>query len=56
MTWNLDVAIFLQGLTLLSTLLLSFFPLMKITQRPLNHNFPHIGLMSESILVFFNLI
>ncbi len=56
MTWSLDVAIFLQGVTLLSTLLLSFFPLMKITQRPLNHNLPHIGLMSGFILVFFNLI
>ena len=56
LTWSMDVAIFLQGLTLLLVLLLSFFPLLKLTQRPLSNNLPHIGLMSGFILVFLNLI
>ncbi|MGB5768310.1 MAG: 4Fe-4S binding protein, partial [Crocosphaera sp.] len=55
-TGSMDVAIFLQGVTLLLALLLSFFPLLKISQRPLSNNLPHIGLMSGFILVFFNLI
>ncbi len=56
LTWSMDVAIFLQGVTLLSVWLLSFFPLFKITQRPLNYNLPHIGLMSGFIFIFFQLI
>jgi polyferredoxin/CRP-like cAMP-binding protein len=56
LTWSIDVAIFLQGATLLSILVFSLFPLIKITQRPLLSNLPHIGLMSGFILVCFQLM
>jgi hypothetical protein len=56
LTWSADVAAFLQGVTLLSILAFSLFPLVKITQRPLLNNLPHIVLMAGFIAVFFQLM
>jgi polyferredoxin len=56
LTWSGEVATFLQGLTLLSILVFSLFPLVKITQRPLLNNLPHIALMTGFIAVFFPLM
>jgi transcriptional regulator with AAA-type ATPase domain/NAD-dependent dihydropyrimidine dehydrogenase PreA subunit len=56
LTWSMDVAAFLQGVTLLSILIFSIYPLVKITKRPLLSNLPHIFLMIGFILVFFQVI
>ena len=56
LTWSEDVATFLQGVTLLSILVFSLFPLIKITQRPFWSNLPHIALMSGFIGFFFRLM
>lgn len=45
LTWSTDVAQFLQGVTLLSALAFSPYPLLRITQRPLHHNLPHLLLL-----------
>jgi len=42
LTWSMDVATFLQGVTLLSVLAFSVYPLLRITRRPLWSNLPHL--------------
>ena len=54
--WSMDVASFLQGVTLLSILAFSIYPLLKITQRPFWNNLPHLVLMAGFTLVFFQLM
>jgi len=54
--WSPDVAAFLQGVTLLSALLFSPYPLLRISQRPWISNLPHLALMLGLTLVFFNLM
>ncbi|PAX52086.1 sigma 54-interacting transcriptional regulator [Brunnivagina elsteri] len=56
LTWSMDVANFLQGVTLLSILIFSIYPLVKITKRPFLSNLPHILLMFGFIVVFFQLM
>ncbi len=56
LTWSVDVAQFLQGVTLLSALAFSPYPLMRITQRPLLSNLPHLVLMAGLSLLFFKLL
>ena len=56
LTWSTDVAQFLQGVTLLSVLAFSPYPLGRITQRPLRSNLPHLVLMVGLSLLFFNLL
>ncbi len=46
LTWSGEVAEFLQGLTLLSALVFSFYPLLRITQRNWVSNLPHLLLLS----------
>lgn len=45
LTWSPDVAAFLQGVTILSALVFSVYPLLRITQRPWWSNLPHLLLM-----------
>ena len=45
LTWSPDVAAFLQGVTILSALVFSIYPLLRITQRPWWSNLPHLLLM-----------
>jgi polyferredoxin/CRP-like cAMP-binding protein len=56
LTWSVDVAHFLQGVTLLSALAFSLYPLLRITQRPLLKNLPHVLLMVGLTVVFFQLM
>jgi hypothetical protein len=56
LTWSLDVAQFLQGVTLLSILAFSLFPLLQITRRPWMKNLPHIVLMVGFVAVWFILL
>jgi hypothetical protein len=46
LTWSPDVAAFLQGVTLLSALIFSFYPLLRITKRPWLSNLPHLLLIA----------
>ena len=54
--WSADVAQFLQGVTLLSALAFSPYPLLRITQRPLLSNLPHLMLMVGLAGCFFQLL
>jgi len=45
LTWSPDVASFLQGVTLLSALAFSPYPLLRITQRSWLSNLPHLLFM-----------
>ena len=56
LTWSLDVAAFLQGITLLSALAFSIYPLLKISQRPFLSNLPHLFLMTGFTVMFFQLM
>ncbi len=56
LTWSLDVAQFLQGVTLLSALAFSVYPLRRITQRSLWSYLPHLLLMVGFTIVFFYLM
>lgn len=56
LTWNLEVATFLQEITLVLILLLSIYPLVKITKRPFIRLLPHLLLMVGFNLIFLNLI
>lgn len=56
LTWSLDVAQFLQGITLISAILSSIYPLLKITQRSLFHNLPHVLLIFGLTVFFFKLM
>ncbi|WP_199336373.1 cyclic nucleotide-binding domain-containing protein [Nostoc sp. FACHB-110] len=56
LTWSWDVAKFLQGVTLISAMLFSPYPLLRITKRSLVHNIPHLLLMLGFTVFFFNLM
>jgi transcriptional regulator with AAA-type ATPase domain len=56
LTWSLDVAQFLQGVTLLSALAFSPYPLLRITKRSLLSNLPHLLLMVGFTVFFFKLL
>jgi NAD-dependent dihydropyrimidine dehydrogenase PreA subunit len=56
LTWSSDVAAFLQGVTLLSALMFSVYPLLRITKRPLISNLPHLLLMAGLTVTSFWLI
>lgn len=56
LTWSLDVAQFLQGVTLLSALIFSPYPLLRITKRSWLSNLPHLLLMVGFTIGFFQLL
>lgn len=56
LTWSLDVAQFLQGVTLLSAMVFSPYPLLRITKRSLWSNLPHLLLMAGLTIFFFQLM
>jgi polyferredoxin/CRP-like cAMP-binding protein len=56
LTWEPNVAAFLQGVTLLSALVFSPYPLQRITQRPWVRNLPHLILMGLLTGLFFQLM
>lgn len=56
LTWSMDVAAFLQGVTLLSALVFSPYPLLRITQRSWLSNLPHLLLMIGSTAFLFRLM
>ncbi len=56
LTWSVDVAAFLQGVTLLSASVFSIYPLLRITQRSLLKNIPHLILMIGLTILFFKLM
>lgn len=56
LTWSLDVAQFLQGVTLISALVFSPYPLLRISQRSWLSNLPHILLMLGLTVGFFKLM
>ncbi|PSB17263.1 4Fe-4S binding protein [Phormidesmis priestleyi ULC007] len=56
LTWSADVAAFLQGVTLLSALIFSVYPLLRITQRTLLSNLPHLLLIAGLTVTSFWLI
>ncbi|MBI4781684.1 MAG: cyclic nucleotide-binding domain-containing protein [Oscillatoriophycideae cyanobacterium NC_groundwater_1537_Pr4_S-0.65um_50_18] len=56
LTWSTDVATFLQGVTILSALIFSVYPLLRITQRPILSNLPHLCLMVGFTVLFFKLM
>jgi polyferredoxin/CRP-like cAMP-binding protein len=53
LTWSADVAAFLQGLTLLSALVFSVYPLLRITHRPWLSNLPHFCLLIALVVTCF---
>ncbi|MEY2978281.1 MAG: hypothetical protein ACO31I_16555 [Prochlorotrichaceae cyanobacterium] len=56
LTWSTDVAAFLQEVTLLSGLVFSIYPLLRITQRPWQSSLPHLGLLTGLTIVCFQLM
>ncbi|OAB59238.1 RNA polymerase subunit sigma-54 [Phormidium willei BDU 130791] len=56
LTWSLEVAQFLQGVTLLLILGFSIFPLLKITGRPLLKTMPHLILMGIMVIAWYDLL
>jgi hypothetical protein len=56
LTWSLAVAQFLQGVTLLSGLAFSVYPLLRITQRSWLRNLPHLLCMAGLTFGFFKLM
>ena len=56
LVWSADVAAFLQGVTLLSGLAFSIYPLFRITQQPLLNNLPHLLLLAELTALCFVLL
>jgi hypothetical protein len=56
LTWSLEVAQFLQGVTLFSVLAFSPYPLLRITKRSLLSNLPHLLLMIGFTGLFFKLM
>jgi hypothetical protein len=56
LTWSADVAAFLQGVTLLSALIFSVYPLLRITKRSGLSNLPHWFLMVGLTIFFFKLM
>ncbi|MEA5477902.1 cyclic nucleotide-binding domain-containing protein [Pseudanabaena galeata UHCC 0370] len=56
LTWSLEVAQFLQGVTLLSAVIFSIYPLLRITGRSLLNNLPHLLLILGFTFFFFQLM
>jgi len=56
LTWSPEVAAFLQGVTLLSGLLFSVYPLLRITRRPWWRNWPHLLLLAGLTMLGFQLL
>ncbi len=56
LTWSPDVAVFLQGVTLLSVLVFSPYPLLRITKRTLLSNLPHLLLLTGLTVTSFWLV
>jgi hypothetical protein len=56
LSWSLDVAQFLQGVTLISAMVFSPYPLLRISKRSLVHNLPHLLLMLGFTAFFFKLM
>jgi transcriptional regulator with AAA-type ATPase domain len=56
LTWSLDVAQFLQGVTLFSSLAFSPYPLLRLTKRSWLSNLPHLLLMVGFTALFFKLM
>ncbi len=56
LTWSLDVAQFLQGVTLLSALVFSPYPLLRITGRSWWSNLPHLLLLIALTVGCFGLM
>lgn len=56
LTWSLEVAQFLQGVTLFSAMVFSPYPLLRITRRSLVSNLPHLFLMLGLTIVLLRLI
>lgn len=56
LTWGLEVAQFLQGVTLLSVLVFSPYPLLRITHRSGVSNLPHLLLMVGLTIFCFRLM
>lgn len=53
LTWSPDVASFIQGVTLLFTLIFSPYFLLRITQRSLLSNLPHLLLLTSMTIAGF---
>ncbi|MEG3437414.1 sigma 54-interacting transcriptional regulator [Pannus brasiliensis CCIBt3594] len=56
LTWSPDVAAFLQGVTLLSALVFSPYPLLRITKRSIASNLPHFLLLFALTAIGFRLM
>ncbi|HEY9615323.1 MAG TPA: sigma 54-interacting transcriptional regulator [Microcoleaceae cyanobacterium] len=56
LTWSMDVAQFLQGVTLLSALVFSPYPLLRITKCSWFSNLPHLLLMIGFTVCCFKLM
>ncbi len=56
LTWSTDVATFLQGVTVLSALVFSVYPLLRITKRTVLSNLPHLMLMVGFTIFLFQLM
>jgi NAD-dependent dihydropyrimidine dehydrogenase PreA subunit len=56
LTWSPEVAAFLQGVTLLSGLGFSLYPLLRITRRPWWHSWPHLLLLLGFTVLGFQLM
>ncbi|NEQ43010.1 MAG: cyclic nucleotide-binding domain-containing protein [Leptolyngbya sp. SIOISBB] len=56
LTWSPDVAAFLQGVTLLSGVVFSVYPLLRTTHRPWLSNLPHLMLIAGLTVMFFKLM
>ncbi|MBE9182348.1 sigma 54-interacting transcriptional regulator [Oculatella sp. LEGE 06141] len=56
LTWSIEVAQFLQGVTLFSALVFSPYPLVRITKRSWLRNVPHLLLMIGFTIFFFKLM
>lgn len=56
LAWSPEVAAFLQGVTLLSGLVFSVYPLLRITRRSWLHNWPHLILMLGFTVLCFQLM
>jgi hypothetical protein len=56
LTWSTEVAAFLQGVTLLSALIFSVYPLLRITKCTLLSNLPHLLLIAGLTVTSFWLI
>lgn len=56
LTWSMDVAQFLQGVTLLSAFVFSLYPLHRIANRPWLSVLPHTVLMLSFTIFFFYLM